>query len=225
MGIRAGEIDFFLPIMQVQFYSYIWGKYCVCPTQLKLGDILTDNNTTDPKLAKADAAAAKAKAKSLRPWFKKKRFIIPIAILAIIIISSVANAGGGKKSSDSASVTEVATQETTEAVVEPEKPAVPAEYASALIQAQMYSDTLHMSKAGLFAQLTSEYGGQFTPEAAQYGVDNVKADFNANALAQAKQYVETLAMSPAAVYDQLISEYGGQFTPEEAQYAVDNLNK
>lgn len=189
-----------------------------------LGDILTDNNTTDPKLAKADAAAAKAKAKSLRPWFKKKRFIIPIVIVAIIIISSAANAGGGKKSADSASVGEVSTSETS-AAAEPEQPAVPAEYASALIQAQMYSDTLHMSKAGLYAQLISEYGGQFTPEAAQYGVDNVKADYNANALAQAKQYVETLAMSPAAVYDQLVSEYGGQFTPEEAQYAVDNLNK
>lgn len=182
---------------------------------------MTDNNTNDPKLAKAEAAAEKAKAKSLRPWYKKKRFIVPLAIVVIIIFINVANAGGGNSSSETAEVTETTT-ETVEEVTEPD---VPAEYKSALTQAQMYSDTLYLSKAGLYDQLTSEYGGQFTPEAAQYAVDNVDADFNANALAQGNQYVETLALSPAAVYDQLVSPNGGQFTPEEAQYAVDNLGK
>ena len=80
-----------------------------------------------------------------------------------------------------------------------------------------------MSKAGLYDQLTSEYGGQFTAAAAQYAVDNIKADWKANALAQAKEYQDTMSMSPAAIYDQLISEYGGQFTKEEAQYAIDHL--
>jgi hypothetical protein len=106
----------------------------------------------------------------------------------------------------------------------PAEPEVPAEYKSALNQAQDYSDALNLSKQGLYDQLVSEYGGQFTPEAAQYAVENVEADFKANALAQAKTYVAGLSLSPAAVYDQLVSEYGGQFTPEEAQYAVDNLD-
>ena len=75
---------------------------------------MTDTNPTDPKAAKADAAAAKAKAKALRPWFKKKRFIIPIAILAIIIVANVANAGGGSSSNtaDSSSSSETTTEET-----------------------------------------------------------------------------------------------------------------
>ena len=81
---------------------------------------------------------------------------------------------------------------------------------------------LHMSKVGLYNQLTSEYGGQFTAEAAQYAIDNVDAAWNANALEKAKVY-EEMALSPSAIYAQRTSEYGENFTPEEAQYAVDNL--
>lgn len=44
---------------------------------------------------KAAAKAAKAYAKASRPWFKKKRFIIPAALVAIIAIGSVASGGGG----------------------------------------------------------------------------------------------------------------------------------
>lgn len=82
-----------------------------------------------------------------------------------------------------------------------------------------------MSKAGIYDQLTSEYGEKFSPEAAQYAVDNMTADWNANALAKAKSYQDTMNMSPAAIQDQLTSEYGEQFTPEQAAYAVANLNK
>jgi hypothetical protein len=106
----------------------------------------------------------------------------------------------------------------------PAAPAVPADFNSALKQAEQYSNLMHMSKAGLYDQLTSEYGGQFSAEAAQYAIDNVQADWNANALAQAKSYQDTMSMSPEAIRDQLASEYGGQFTQEEADYAVAHLN-
>lgn len=112
--------------------------------------------------------------------------------------------------------------ETEEAPVE--DPVVPAEYASALIKAQTYSDMMAMSKLGIYDQLTSEYGEKFSPEAAQYAIDNVSADWNANALKKAKTYQDSMAMSPAAIRDQLVSEYGEKFTPEEADYAVANLN-
>lgn len=32
---------------------------------------------------------------------------------------------------------------------------------------------MHMSKGGIFDQLTSEYGGQFTEDAAQYAADHL----------------------------------------------------
>ena len=97
------------------------------------------------------------------------------------------------------------------------------EYKNALKQAESYSEMMHMSKQGIYDQLVSEYGGQFPAEAAQYAIDNIDADWNANALAKAKDYQETMAMSKDAIYDQLISEYGEKFTQEEAQYAIDNL--
>lgn len=107
---------------------------------------------------------------------------------------------------------------------EPAQPEVPVEYANALIKAQSYSEIVHMSKAGIYDQLTSEYGEKFSAEAAQYAVDNISADWNANALAKAKDYQDTMAMSPDAIRDQLTSEYGEKFTAEEADYAVAHLN-
>ena len=81
-----------------------------------------------------------------------------------------------------------------------------------------------MSKAGIYDQLTSENGEQFTQEEAQYAIDNINADWNANALAKAKDYQE-MDMSHDAIHDQLTSEYGEKFTQEEADYAIANLDK
>lgn len=112
---------------------------------------------------------------------------------------------------------------TTEAPAAPAED-VPAEYTAALGKAETYSEYMHMSKAGIYDQLVSEYGEKFSPEAAQYAVDNVKADWNANALAKAKIYQNEMNMSPPAVHDQLTSEYGEKFTEEEADYAIEHLN-
>ncbi len=100
---------------------------------------------------------------------------------------------------------------------------VPTEYKSALSKATSYATTMHMSKQGVYDQLVSEYGEKFTPAAAQYGIDNVKADWNANALFKAKSYQNEMHMSPAAIHDQLTSEYGEKFTQAEADYAIQHL--
>ncbi len=83
---------------------------------------------------------------------------------------------------------------------------------------------MHMSKAGIYDQLTSEYGEKFSPEAAQYAVDTVQVDWNANALAKAKDYQSSMSMSPDAIRDQLTSEFGEKFLPAEADYAMAHLN-
>jgi RNA polymerase subunit RPABC4/transcription elongation factor Spt4 len=95
---------------------------------------------------------------------------------------------------------------------------------NALKKAESYSSTMHMSKAGIYKQLTSEYGEGFTAEEAQYAIDNINADWNANALAKAKSYQSSMSMSKSAIYEQLTSEYGEEFTAEEAQYAIDHLD-
>ncbi|MCX6804707.1 MAG: Ltp family lipoprotein [Patescibacteria group bacterium] len=107
---------------------------------------------------------------------------------------------------------------------EPKQPEVPTEYKSALSKATSYANNQHMSKLAVYDQLTSEYGEKFSAAAAQYAVDNVKADWNANALVKAKSYQSIQNMSPEAIRDQLTSQYGEKFTPAEADYAIQNLN-
>ena len=112
---------------------------------------------------------------------------------------------------------------TTSISVAEEESVVPQEYTNALEKAEIYSNFMHMSKSKIYEQLTSEYGENFPSDAAQYAIDNLKADYNANALVKAKDYYEQMHMSKQSIYDQLVSEYGEAFTSEEAQYAVDNL--
>lgn len=163
-------------------------------------------------------------------WFARHKVLT--VILAFIVIAIIGSAaGGGSKSSNtnksnSTTSTQAKTEETTAQPVatETKQPDVPAEYKSALSQAGTYASTMHLSKQGVYDQLVSEYGGKFKPEAAQYAIDNVKADWNANALAQGKTYQNDMHLSPAAVRDQLVSSYGGKFTAAEADYAVAHLN-
>ena len=103
-------------------------------------------------------------------------------------------------------------------------PTVPAEYKSALSQADSYANTMHLSKQGVYDQLTSQYGGKFSAAAAQYAIDNVSADWNANALVSAKNYQSQQSLSPSAIHDQLTSAYGDKFTQAEADYAIQHLN-
>ena len=102
---------------------------------------------------------------------------------------------------------------------------VPQEYQNALTKGLSYARNLHMSKKGVYDQLTSSYGEGFSADAAQYAIDNMTdVDWNANALEKAKQYYYNMSMSKSAVYDQLTSEYGEQFTASQAQYAIDHLD-
>jgi hypothetical protein len=115
------------------------------------------------------------------------------------------------------------TEKAQEQTAKSQTQSVPTEYKSALNKAKSYSDMLHMSKKGIYDQLVSEYGENFSADAAQYAVDNLQANYKANALKTAENYQDMMDMSPASIYEQLVSEYGEQFTAEEAQYAIDNL--
>lgn len=165
-----------------------------------------------------------SKDKSNKNWFARHKVLT--VILGIIVLIIIASAAGSSKSTTTEnSTSNTMPKASTEKPAEPEQPSVPAEYKSALSQAGTYANSMHLSKQGLYDQLVSEYGGKFSAEAAQYAIDNVKADWNANALAQAKTYQNDMNLSPAAVRDQLVSAYGGKFTEAEADYAVANLNK
>ena len=165
-----------------------------------------------------------------KPFYKKAWFII-LAIIVVLGIFAVATSGdedettasssssastdsdSSGNSDNNANAAEVEDQSTDD---------VPRDFQSALKSAERYADIMHMSKAGIYDQLTSEFD-QFSPEAAQYAVDNVEADWNQNALESARSYQDTMSMSPGAIRDQLVSQFD-QFTAEEADYAIANLN-
>ena len=168
----------------------------------------------------------------------KKSGKTALCLWAIAFILAVGTVGGSDTDTDNSkeinsekveSVQEVSQNNSENAIVENKsedkienkvEDKVPTEYTSALKSGEFYSETFHMSKAEVYDQLTSEYGDQFSAEAAQYAVDNLEVDWKENALESAKMYQEMFYMSPQETYDQLIFE---MFTAEEAQYAIDNL--
>ncbi|MCS8582522.1 Ltp family lipoprotein [Latilactobacillus curvatus] len=151
-----------------------------------------------------------------KPFYKRVWFWI----LVVIVVAVGASMGGKKDDGSKDSSSKASTSQTASS----KKSNVPAEYTSALNKAKTYSNTMHMSKKGLYEQLTSDAGEKFSAEAAQYAVDNVNADWNANALQKAKDYQSQQSMSPEAIREQLTSDAGEKFTPDEANYAIQHLN-
>ena len=103
--------------------------------------------------------------KDQRNFFMKHKILTGILVLAII--GAIGSDGGDNANSSMDNQSKEVAQNT-------EVESVPTEYKSALKQAKTYSDVMNMSKAGIYDQLTSEYGGQFTEEAAQYAIDNLE---------------------------------------------------
>lgn len=162
-----------------------------------------------------------------RSWFKRHPILTTIFGLIGFFVSVGAlssNNQSGNSTIKDTNVEETSGETGSKETIVENRQDIPAEYKSALNKATSYANTLHMSKKGVYDQLISEYGEKFTPEAARYAVDNVKADWNANALAKAKNYQDQQSMSSAAIRTQLISLYGEKFTEAEADYAITHLN-
>lgn len=167
------------------------------------------------KTAKADSAAAKAKAKALRPCFQKKRFIVPIALVALMGISIASNSGSVQQgfedgvesttvSPDSSDTTESQEETVTETIGQK----------NARESAESYLQFTAFSRQGLIEQLEFE---EFTTEDAEYAVDVLEVDWNEQAAKSAEAYLEFTAFSREGLIDQLVFE---GFTQEEAEYGV-----
>lgn len=91
--------------------------------------------------------------------------------------------------------------------------------ADALLAADPYS------KQALFDLLTSQEGGAYPQEAAQYAVENIGVDWNGEALRAAEKIREN---NPEATADDIFSSLTDDnewaFTEEEAQFAVDSIS-
>lgn len=99
--------------------------------------------------------------KNTKPFYKKAWFWI----IAIIVSVGLGSASGNSSNNSSSN-------EATSSVSS-SKPNVPADHTSALKAAKNYSDTMHMSKRGIYDQLTSDAGDKFTPEEADYAIQHL----------------------------------------------------
>lgn len=149
-----------------------------------------------------------------KPVYKRVWFWILVVL--VIFIGSAAVSGGNDSSSSSNSSSSAKSSSSSSSHVSATKVA-------ALKSAQTYSDTMHMSKQGIYDQLTSDAGDKFDDASAQYAVDHVKVDWNKNALKAAESYQKDQNMSPEAIRDQLTSDAGDKFTQDQADYAVSHL--
>ena len=169
-----------------------------------------------------------------------KKIIIASVAAAALTLTACGESDGTDATTTSATTEETTVEETTteEAIVEEttveettaeespeEQPAeeeapaeqdVPREHQNALRSADNYLSFTAFSQTGLYDQLLFE---EYSPEAAQYAVDNVGADWNEQAVKSAENYLDFTSFSPSGLYDQLVYE---GFTPEQAQYGVDN---
>ena len=98
-------------------------------------------------------------------------------------------------------------------------PSAPQEFQDAMAHSDSYV-SLSFSKAEIYDKLG--YAG-YSPEAAQYVIDNLDVDYKEHALTKAQSYKDGWDKTPEEIRDQLVSEFGEQFTPEEADYAIANL--
>ena len=88
----------------------------------------------EAKQARADLAAAKAKAKAMRPWYAKKRFILPLGLFVIFTISSSLNGGD---SSPEPTVTPESSESSNEAAPEVEQDITTLEGLTVAISSQL----------------------------------------------------------------------------------------
>lgn len=172
---------------------------------------------------------------------KQPLILLIVGFLLFIIgvaIPSNSDAKESKKSTTSVSTTETKKEETkvtsqsstkkpkpSSKVLTAQEKAIDGLTGNSLAQTKTaisYLYTGHMSKQGLYDQLTSEYGSQMTVDEANNAINRIDPLVNWNNLAilSAKSYRETGNLTGQALIDQLTSEYGSRFTPEQAQYGV-----
>jgi len=80
------------------------------------------------------------------------------------------------------------------------------------------------SNSGLLNQLTSSAGEGFTEANAEFAINYLKPDWNAQAVDSAKGYLaDGQGFSRSSLLDQLTSSSGEGFTEAQAEYAISKV--
>jgi hypothetical protein len=174
-----------------------------------------------------------------RPWWKKKRFNIPLGLLAFLTIvgiftpspdSEVKVVAGPPAASEPAATTKVDKPATVAPTTKAPKPStvaptpeaptpkktrtVTSGERNALGKAEDYLSYTAFSRKGLIKQLKFE---DYTTSEATYAVDHVTVNWNRQAVKKAKEYLSQQSFSRSGLITQLKFE---GFTSSQAKHGV-----
>lgn len=153
-----------------------------------------------------------------RPWYTKKRVIIPGAFLLLFIIIGALGGGGDEDSDRVASATQSAepTEKTAAEI------AADAE-AEAERKAQEEADAAAKAEEARLAEEQRLAEEAAAAEAAAAEAARVGTVSQQNAYASAKSYLDFKGFSRSGIIEQLTSEYGEGFPPADAEFAIARL--
>jgi hypothetical protein len=145
--------------------------------------------------------------------------IVPILVLVISLSVYAVFTDGDKLNDD---LNQIMNALSINQANSPNHSQVSSNYKLAVSKGQTYVNTLHLSEEGLRDKLRGE-PDYFSPDAAQYAIEHVKADYQANALFRAKEYYIQQNLPPNAIEAKLTGIVD-KFTPAEADYAIKHLS-
>jgi hypothetical protein len=147
------------------------------------------------------------------------------AFIVIMVIVSAAVGGGNSNTTTPVStpkVTNSTPADVPSASPSDTAPVMTTDQQQAVNSASNYlNDGQGFSRAGLLDQLTSSYGEGFSQSDAEFAVNYLKPDWNAQAVISAKNYLsDGQGFSRSGLLEQLTSSYGEGFTQAQAEYGV-----
>lgn len=162
--------------------------------------------------------------KAPRPWFKKKRFILPIG--ALLLIPAINALGGDPETPEAAQVTTNDQPAESEAAEPPAEDEETAPSATAAEQAAAEAEAAAAAEAEAEAAAEAEAEAQAAAQAeadAEAAAEPDMTPGQANAVRSAEDYLSFMGFSRQGLIDQLSSEYGSGYSVEDATFAVDHL--
>ncbi|QDB79572.1 hypothetical protein FE251_09440 [Georgenia wutianyii] len=177
----------------------------------------------DHPVAVHDQSAAPHHTSPSRPWYRKKRLLIPAA--GLVAILGIAALGGGQdEPAPTASVestTDAVERETETADGEAEAEAAAEREAESAAQAEAEAAAEAEAEAAAQAEAEAEAAAQAEAEAAAAAPQMSPAQ--SNALRAAENYLSFMPFSRDGLIEQLSSEYGDGYSVEDATFAADNV--
>jgi Host cell surface-exposed lipoprotein len=160
-----------------------------------------------------------------------------IAFGAVVVIIAVASASNkpsttasetgaaGNSASPSAAVSSAAASSAPSTPAAPAGPSMTVAQQQAVDAAEGYvSDGQGFSGQGLLSQLTSSAGDGLAKSDAEFAINHLHPDWDAQAVDAAEGYLSGgQGFSSSSLIQQLTSSYGNGFTEAQAEYAVNKV--